>query len=160
MPVDQKIAEAYAKHVLQKLKTNPDELEEAERRMARKHQKYATLSQNAQQDLKSLQDQIKQAEARIRSLELQAVDHQGKANMALEMLISMKFEDESEADADFQEAVKKATALEAATTPPGPEGEQVEPDAGSNGNRKARRAKKAKVRRSNKPSVKTTSQGA
>jgi hypothetical protein len=112
MPVDQKIAQSYAQETLNRMDKSPDSLSEQERRLCRKHLKYRSLGMQLQQDVQTLRNQIQQAEATIRSKELQIADLNGKSQMALEMMVSLKFENETEADSDFQEALAQAKGEE------------------------------------------------
>jgi len=101
MSVDPKQADSYVRQALQQLQGDVNSLTEQERRLLRKYQKYDQMARQAGQDAEQLRSQIQQAEARLRSIELQIVDAQGKAAGFIEYLISAKFEDEASADPDI-----------------------------------------------------------
>ena len=92
MVVDSKKAEVYLKDVMESYDSQKDSLDPIERRLVGKYREAQSTADRVIQDLNQLRAQVKQAEARIRSLELQAADSQGKANGYLDFLVSMKFE--------------------------------------------------------------------
>ena len=98
MPIDPKQADAYVRQAIQQFLSDPQHLTEHERRLIRKYQKYNQVAQQAAQDAEQLRSQLRQGEARLRTVELQIADAQGKAEGFIEYLISSKFEDESSAD--------------------------------------------------------------
>lgn len=147
MPINQETAQAYVQSTLKKMEASPDALTEPERRLCRKYLKYRSIALQLQQDVQTLRNQIEQAEANIRSKELQVADNTGKASMAMEMMISMKFEEEKEADADFQQAVRdsKKGGSSAPAFPPQAAAPPTLPPEPVN--RKQRRAAKAKSKK-------------
>lgn len=98
MIVDPKKADAYVRELLQKFEKDRESLDAHTRRLIVKYKEAQQLGDRTLRDLEQMRNQIKQAEARARSIELQVADAQGKAAAMLEILISMKFEDETEAE--------------------------------------------------------------
>jgi hypothetical protein len=96
MPIDQQQAQAYLNGLIQQFDKDKATLTETERRAIFKHKEAAAQAANAAKEAEQLHNQITQAQARLRSLELQMADFNGKSNAHLEFLISLKFEDEAE----------------------------------------------------------------
>jgi chromosome segregation ATPase len=89
---EQQQKQQYLQTVLSNLGTAPEKLTKDELRLATKYQTEMQRLNQVQGELGQLRDQLRQGEARVRSLELQAADVQGKANGFLEYLTSLKFE--------------------------------------------------------------------
>jgi len=87
--------QAYLSDSIKKLTEDPDSLEKNERRLLGKLKKESDAAQQSIKDVQALRNQITQAEARLRSLQLQIENHQGAANAYADELLSLKFEDES-----------------------------------------------------------------
>ena len=98
MTPSQQQVQQYIQSVLNNLKSSPDKLNKEEIRLATKYQAEITKTNQIYSDIKSFQDQIRQADARLRSLELQLADTQGKANAYLDYLSTLKFEDMTPAE--------------------------------------------------------------
>jgi len=96
MAVDGKKADTYLRELMQKFEQEKDSLDPYVRRLILKYKEAQGRGDKVLQDLDQLRNQIKQAEARVRSLELQAADIQGKATGFLDVLVSMEFEQETE----------------------------------------------------------------
>lgn len=82
----------YVQKVMADLQSDPDSLTGNERRFG---SKYAEVLQRVRQiegDLTQLREQVRQGEARIRSLELQHQGESGRAGAFLESLVSLKFD--------------------------------------------------------------------
>jgi len=94
MTVDPKVAEAFLKDLLKMFDESPASLNDVQRRIAGKYRESFTTIGNLVKDAEQLQNQIKQASARVRSLDLQIADAQGKAQGFLELLVSLQFENE------------------------------------------------------------------
>jgi hypothetical protein len=92
-------AQRYAQDVLHKLEKSPEALSSHEKRLAVKYREAANQSSQLNKDIEQLRNQIRQAEARLRSMELQLADSQGKANGLIDFLVSLKFEDDPEVQA-------------------------------------------------------------
>jgi len=95
MPIDQQRVQAYIQGVLKAAENDPKSLSKEEMRVAGKYRIESQRLQQVQQDISQMRDQIHQAEARLRSLELQAADVQGRATGLLDYLASAKFEEEA-----------------------------------------------------------------
>ncbi len=88
----QRQAQKYIQEVMTSLENDPSSLTGTERKFG---SKYAEVSQRVRQietDLTQLREQVRQAEARIRSLELQHQAENGRAAAFLESLVSLKFD--------------------------------------------------------------------
>jgi hypothetical protein len=94
MPIDPKQADTYLRDLLQSFETKRDELDPHTRRLIIKYKEAQAKGEQLTRDIDQMKNQIKQAEARTRTLELQAADTLGKAAGYLEFLVSMKFEEE------------------------------------------------------------------
>lgn len=94
MAIDPKKADSYLRELLQKFEKERDSLDAHTRRLILKYKESQAKGEQLTNNLEQLRNQIKQAEAQFRSLELQAADALGKASGFLEILVSMKFEDE------------------------------------------------------------------
>lgn len=81
----------YIDSAMKKLEENPKSLEPYERRLLSKIRKSSQAAQQAAKDCLDLRNQIAQAEARMRSLELQTENHQGSVNAYIEEIVYMKF---------------------------------------------------------------------
>jgi len=93
MQPSQQAVNQYITSVLDKFRTDPEKLSKDEKRLAGKYQNEMTRLERLNADVGQLRDQIRQGEARLRSLELQTADSQGKANAFLEYMASLKFDD-------------------------------------------------------------------
>jgi chromosome segregation ATPase len=98
MAIDMKKADSYLRELMQKFEKEKDSLEPYVRRLLLKYKDAQVKGEKVMQDLDQLKSQIKQAEARVRSLELQAADIQGKVTGFLDILVSMQFEKEEEVE--------------------------------------------------------------
>jgi len=81
----------YLDGALKKLEENPQSLEPFERRLLAKIKKASQSAQQAAKDTLDLKNQIAQAEARLRSLELQAENHQGAVNAYIDEIVAVRF---------------------------------------------------------------------
>jgi polyhydroxyalkanoate synthesis regulator phasin len=86
--------QAYVTEGLKKLAEAPDSLEKNEKRLFGKLKKVSDAAQQAVKDIQGLKGQITQAEARLKSLELQAENYQGAATAYVDELVSAKFGEE------------------------------------------------------------------
>jgi len=93
MQPSQQAVNQYITSVLDKFRTDPEKLSKDEKRLAGKYQNEMARLERLNADVGQLRDQIRQGEARLRSLELQTADSQGKTNAFLEYMASLKFED-------------------------------------------------------------------
>ena len=121
---DPKQVQKYLDQAMKVLEENPESLDKNERRMLLKVKKGSEAAQKADKDIGELKNQVTQAQARIKSLELVTENQQGYVNAYIEQLVEMKF--------DYEE--------ELPSTPEPPKEPEEDP---SNGNRKSRRASKA-----------------
>lgn len=88
----QQEVDAYIRKVMGALENDPDSLSSIEKQFGTK---YATVIQRVRQveaDLTQTREQVRQGEARVRSLELQHQAESGRATGFLETLVSLKFE--------------------------------------------------------------------
>jgi len=92
MAVDQRHADGYLKSLMKRFEDNPDELNPVERRIIMKIRKSQQQLGQLSQDISQFRDQIKQGEARLRSLELQAKSEEGKIQGWVEFIVDEKFE--------------------------------------------------------------------
>jgi hypothetical protein len=91
MPPMARKYQEYVNGILQAAETKPDTLTSDEKRIAARHKKEMTRLMNLNGEISQIRDQMRQGEARLRSLELQAADTQGKVSGLLEYMISLKF---------------------------------------------------------------------
>ena len=94
MTIDPKKADSYLRELLQKFDKDRNSLDPHTRRLIIKYREAQSKGDRLNHELEQLRNQIQQAEARFRSMELQTADAMGKASGLLEVLVSMKFEDE------------------------------------------------------------------
>jgi len=94
----QQKVEAYVRQVVGALKDDPSSLSPKEKRFGSKYVEVLQRVQQIEGDLTQLREQVRQSEARVRSLELQHQSETGRASAFLESLVSLKF-DESLIDA-------------------------------------------------------------
>lgn len=81
----------YIDGSMKRLDEKPDSLEPYERRLLAKIRKSSGAAQQAMKDAQDLQNQITQAQARLRSVELQAESFQGSVNAYIDEVVSLKF---------------------------------------------------------------------
>lgn len=81
----------YIDSSMRKLEESPDSLEPYERRLLSKIRKASQAAQEAIKSAQDMKNQIAQAEARMRQLELQVESHQGSVNAYVDELVSVKF---------------------------------------------------------------------
>jgi len=93
MTPSQQEVQKYIQTVLNNLKSAPDMLTKEERRLGDRYQVEMSHMNQLNADIGSYRDQIRQADARLRSLELQLADSQGKASAYLDYLAALQFED-------------------------------------------------------------------
>jgi chromosome segregation ATPase len=84
--------QTYVNESIKKLTDDPDSLEKNERRLLGKLKKSSDAAQQSVKDVQALRNQITQAEARLRSLQLQIENYQGAANAYADELMSLKFD--------------------------------------------------------------------
>jgi hypothetical protein len=125
MPASQQDIQMYVQNVIKQLEGDPSRLTKDERRLAGKYVVESRRLERIQQETSQLRDQIRQLEARVRSLELQAADSQGRANGFLDYMASLKFEDDAPMGAPPQGAPipspEVAPKVDAPPTPDQPE---------------------------------------
>lgn len=81
----------YIDGAMRKLEEDPASLEPFERRLLSKIKKASQGAQEAMKGAQDMKNQIAQAEARMRALELQTESHQGSVNAYVDELVSVKF---------------------------------------------------------------------
>lgn len=91
MSLDRKKARAYIDQLQKDVEENPESLEKMELNLARRMLTLKAKADSSAKQVDTLRNQINQAEARIRSLSLQAQNYIGQSNGFAESLISMKF---------------------------------------------------------------------
>jgi chromosome segregation ATPase len=84
--------QAYLKESLKTLAESPQKLSKHEFRLLTKFKGASEGINRAQKDFKDLGEQVIQAEARRRSIELQIENMQGAINMAVDELIALKYD--------------------------------------------------------------------
>ena len=82
----------YLKDLLKQYETEPKTLDDTTYRMIGKHREAKARAEKIAADLEQLRNQIKQGEARARSLELQLVENHGRADSFIDFLVESKFE--------------------------------------------------------------------
>lgn len=104
MAIDQKKVDAYIVGIRERFAETPKKLGLFERSLLRRWDVAVKQAVQADQEVRTIRQQIGQAQARINSLEVQHADLQGKASAYLEALIARKFE------ADFDDDVPEKPA--------------------------------------------------
>jgi chromosome segregation ATPase len=99
----------YIDGAMKRLDEKPDSLEPYERRLLTKIRKSSGAAQQSMKDVQDLKNQITQAEARLRSVELQAESYQGSVNAYIDEVVSLKF--------NVEEPLPEATAKPPETPP-------------------------------------------
>lgn len=89
-PSNQEV-QKYIDGAMKRLEEKPETLEPYERRLLGKIKKASQGAQQAMKDVGDLKNQVAQAEARIRSLELQSENLQGSVNAYIDEIVSVKF---------------------------------------------------------------------
>jgi hypothetical protein len=127
MEMSPEVTKAYLDRAIKTFKSDRSNLSSREQRFLTKYYESLGKADRARQDIVNLKNQVTQAEAQIRSLELQAESAQGKALGLLEMMAEIQLkeihdEKMKEADAlaketpkavdkeDAKEIIKNATA--------------------------------------------------
>lgn len=96
-PSNQEV-QKYIDGAMKRLDESPGSLEPYERRLLGKIKKASQGAQQSMKDVGDLKNQVAQAEARIRSLELQAENLQGSVNAYIDEIVSVKFNIEEPLD--------------------------------------------------------------
>jgi chromosome segregation ATPase len=123
----QQQAQKYVQGVLSALENDPGSLSGTERRFGSKYAEVHGRVRQIEGDLTQLREQVRQAEARIKSLELQHQAESGRAGAFLESLVSLKFDVDPPMLPTSEEGAREAK-------PAGKEGEVREAKpAGDNG---------------------------
>ena len=141
--MEEKMSE-YVNDVISRFLKGGKELGAAETRFASKHVEYRDKAQKHYADIRQLENQIQQAQARIRSLEVQAAGDEGQAVSFLESIVALKFEDELPPVA---RPTAKQQELKVMDKGNGKE------DLSAGTNRKTRRTKKAKAKKQAQPNT-------
>jgi uncharacterized coiled-coil DUF342 family protein len=97
----------YVQKTLSEYSSKPEDLSKEERRLCKKYQEEANKLGQLHGEISQLRDQLRQGEARLKSLELQAADSQGRASGLLDYLISSKFDEESPVVPSVKKEYKK-----------------------------------------------------
>lgn len=92
MEIDQKMASEYVQKLAAQMKTDPNAVGKMERRALTKAAESKERMNNMTQEIRQLRDTVTQAEARLKSLELQLENEVGKHNGMLDLIVSLKFE--------------------------------------------------------------------
>jgi len=92
MELDQKKAKEYGDRILKQFRKDPTKLGSHEARLAKKYFEATDGASNIDQQVRQLNEQIFQAQARVRSFELQYKEATGRAAGFLEYLIALKFD--------------------------------------------------------------------
>ena len=90
MPTDKDYQE-YVQSVLKALGSAPDKLEKSEIQLGNKYRAAQERFGQICRDMDQIRNQMRQSEAQLRSLELQAADVQGRMAGLVECLIAYKF---------------------------------------------------------------------
>ena len=92
----QKQMEEYVQTVVGALEKDPTSLNAVEKRFGTKYVQSLQRVRAIEADLTQLREQIRQGEARVRSLELQHQSETGKTSAYVESLVALKFDEEPE----------------------------------------------------------------
>lgn len=106
----QEAVQAYLADGMKKLAESPSSLSKTEKRLLTKLKKTSDAAQQVLKDIQNMKGQISQAEARLRSLELQSENHQGAANAFVDELVSLKFDTDGLEEVTEADVVKEDTA--------------------------------------------------
>jgi len=87
MESDPREVRDYIRAVMNTLEKHPDQLDRRTARLAIKYKETTNRLKRCFDDLNGLKNQVEQAQARIRSLELQSENIQGSANTLVEELL-------------------------------------------------------------------------
>lgn len=120
----QQRAQAYIQKVMGALENDPSTLSSTERRFGSKYSEVHQRVRQIENDLTQLREQLRQGEARVKSLELQHQAESGRATAFLESLVSLKF------DVEPEDLVPQAPVEEAKGTTEEPK-EEVKGDNGT-----------------------------
>jgi hypothetical protein len=112
MNIEQKQADAYLKELMQAFEKDSSQIEPVSRRVIIKFREAQKTIERLVQDFEQIKNQIKQAETRARTIELQVADMQGKASGHIELLLSMKFEPDDSAVIEQDPKVRSIQALD------------------------------------------------
>ena len=113
--IDPREAQRHLSDLVTRAEKLPDSLSRYELRLVTKYKKSADLAQQILKDLQDLDNQIKQGQARFRSMELQAENYQGTVNALVEELMDLKFDSEEPA-AQAAPATETSPSTEAAVS--------------------------------------------
>lgn len=119
MPSQQEV-QAYLNHVLKMSEDSPEKLSKEERRLIDRYRRENQKLHQINSDISQIRDQIRQGEARLRSLELQAADTAGRAAAMLDYLAGLKFDEEPQLEVPPTEkptGTPDAEKVEAASSP-------------------------------------------
>lgn len=86
--------EQYVQDTVKALEKDPNSLNAVEKRFGTKYVQSLQRVRAIEGDLTQLREQIRQGEARVRSLELQHQSETGKTSAYVESLVSLKFDEE------------------------------------------------------------------
>ena len=92
MAIDSRKAEEYGQKILKQFQKDPTKLGPHEARLARKYHESSSEADSIDQTVRQINGQVHQAQARVRSLELQYNEQIGKAAAFLEYIIALKFD--------------------------------------------------------------------
>lgn len=116
MNFDQEKAKEYLQQLQVTLKEKPDTVDPYEKRLLQSHNEAMAEADKIDQDVRTLQQQIQQANERISNSKIEYADVRGRAAGLLESIVSYKFG--GELDADKAEVVEPpATTSKKKKTP-------------------------------------------
>lgn len=139
MAVDLKKAEEYGKKILEQFQKDPSKLGPHETRLAKKYYGAVGEADNADQKINQINDQIYQAQARVRSLELQQKENMGKAAAFLEYILALKFD----TDEDVPKKAAEDTSKKGVEKKASSKGNGAQDPLKSKGPKRGKRSKKA-----------------
>lgn len=91
----QQAKEAYVEEFIRKVDKAPADLSKHELRIGTRFKEARGKADQIGKDITQIKEQITQAEARVRSMELQVQQEVGKANGFLEAILAMAFDDDA-----------------------------------------------------------------
>ncbi len=92
MEIDQRKAREYSDKILKQFQKDPSKMGPHERKLAEKYYVAKNASDRIDQEVRQINQQIAQGQARVRSLELQYTEQAGKAAAFMEYIIALKFD--------------------------------------------------------------------
>ena len=117
MTFDPEEAKEYLQQLQVTLKEKPDSMDSHERRLLQNHNEALATADKIDQDVRTIQGQIQQANERIQAARIDYADVRGKAAGLLEGILSYKFGRELDEAAAVEEVKADTTPSKKKKTP-------------------------------------------